>query len=145
MKLNKKIDFNYNNDLGAPLATCVISYNNVFFVGEAKCHPDDMDFASERTGLCIAEARANIKLMTYIRDTTIKPALATLRHLQRNMESSKNYNPKSYEAKMVRGQLRSLEKDLAVANNDIAEEKQYLKEYIQKKDEFYKKMRAKRQ
>lgn len=144
MKVNKKIDFNYS-DFDKPTATCIITYNNVSFVGEAQCHPDDMDFASERTGLCIAEARANIKLMTYVRDTTIKPALAVLRHLQGNMESSKHYNPKSYEAKMVRSQIRQLEKDLATANNDIAEEKKYLKEYIQKKDEFYKKMRAKRQ
>ena len=72
------------------------------FTGVAYCHPDDLDFASERTGLFIAESRAIIKVLIFQRDHEIKPALATLNHLYSNMRTSKYYNPKSYEAKMIR-------------------------------------------
>jgi hypothetical protein len=61
------------------------------------------------------------------------------------MRSSKKYNPKSYEAQMIRSQLRALEKELDTISNDIVEEEKYLNEYIQKKDIFYKKLRAKKQ
>lgn len=46
---------------------------------------------------------------------------------------------------MIRSQLRALEKELDTISNDIVEEEKYLNEYIQKKDIFYKKLRAKKQ
>ena len=124
---------------------CIIKYKGLEFVGEATCHPDDMDFESERTGLCIAEARANIKVLKFKRKFEIIPALQSLRHLYGNMRSSKKYNPKSYEAQMIRSQLRALEKELDTISNDIVEEEKYLNEYIQKKDAFYQRLRAKNQ
>ena len=56
-------------------AVYIITYNGYRFVGEATCHPDDMDFESERVGLTIAEARANIKVLRHMRDCEVKPQL----------------------------------------------------------------------
>jgi hypothetical protein len=46
---------------------------------------------------------------------------------------------------MIYRQLQYLEKELATINTDIADEEKYLKEYIDKKDKFYKRLRAKNQ
>ena len=137
------IEFAFDEELG--YARCLMIYNGQAFEGCAKCHPDDMDMISERTGCCIAEARAYIKVLRFKRDHEIQPKLDILRHLYNNMQTSKYFNSKSYEAKMLRSQIGAIEKELVTVNQDLAEEKKYLKEYIDKKDKFYKRLRARNQ
>lgn len=139
--MNKKVEFHYNEKYGSSYFD--IDYNGIHISANARCHPDDMDFSSERTGLTIAEARATVALLKAKRRYEIEPQLKILKHLYGNMTTSKHFNPKSYEAKMIRSQIRAIEKELATISNDIADEEKYLEEYIQKKDAFYKKMRAK--
>ena len=136
--MNPNIKFEYSNNT----AICTIKYKGYEFIGKAFCHPDDMDYESERTGLCIAEARANIKVMKFKRNCEIKPAVGAMKHLVSNIKMSNKCNEKSNELRLIYSNLNRLEKQLDTINNDIAEEEQYLKEYIQKKDEFYKKLRA---
>lgn len=139
--MDKNVKFEYiDGD-----AICTIQYKNQTFIGKAVCHPDDLDFESERTGLFIAETRAIIQGLRFQRECEIKPALNVLYHLYGNMATSKNFNPKSYEAKMIRSQIKVLENDLAAINADLANERKNLKEYIDKKDILYKKLRAKNQ
>ena len=45
---------------------------------------------------------------------------------------------------MIKKQLKALNADLAEINKVIADEKTYLKNYIDKKDAFYIKLRTKR-
>lgn len=139
--MDKNVKFEYKDGD----AICTIQYKNQIFIGKAVCHPDDLDFESERTGLFIAETRAIIKGLQFQRECEIKPALNILYHLYGNMATSKNFNPKSYEAKMIRSQIKVLENDLAAINADLANERKNLKEYIDKKDILYKKLRAKNQ
>ena len=141
--MNENMIFNYNKETG--IAQCLIKYNGIYCDGEAHCHPDDMDFESERVGLTIAEARANIKVLRFIRDYEIKPQLKILTHLYSNMKTSKSFNPISYEAKMVRSQIRAIEKELATINNGIADEQKFVKDYVAGKDKMYKRLRAKSQ
>ena len=126
-------------------AVYIIEYKGQRFVGEATCHPDDLDMESERVGLTIAEIRASIKVQRFIRDYEVKPQLKILQHLYSNMKTSKYFNPISYEAKMVRSQIRAIEKELAAINNDIADEQKFLKDYLDGKDKLYKRLRAKSQ
>ena len=137
----ENIEYGYVNGS----AVYIITYNGYRFVGEATCHPDDMDFESERVGLTIAETRANIKALRHIRDCEVKPQLKILNHLLSNMRASKSYNPISYEATRLRSQIRAIEKELAAINNDIADEQKFIKDYIDGKDKMYKKLRAKSQ
>lgn len=137
------IEFAFDEKLG--YARCLMIYNGQAFEGGAKCHPDDMDMISERTGCCIAEARAYIKALRFKRDHEIQPKLDVLRHLYNNMQTSKYFNSKSYEAKMLRSQIGAIEKELAAVSQDLTEEKKYLKEYIDKKDKFYQRLRARNQ
>lgn len=55
------IIYNYDPDLKK--ANCIVEKNNIMGMGEAKCHPDDIDICSERTGMYIAENRAMINYL----------------------------------------------------------------------------------
>ena len=126
-------------------ATYVIKYNNQEFKGEAVCHPEDKDFESSRVGLTIAESRANIQVLRHIRENELKPQLKVLNHLYANMKTSTHHNPASYEVRMLRSQIRAVEKELAIINNEINDERQFIKDYIDGKDKMYKRLRDKNQ
>ena len=136
-----KTDYSFSN--GSAIYT--IKYNDYVFTGHALCHPDDKDFESARVGLTIAESRANIEVLRHIRNCELKPQLKILNHLYSNIKTSKYYNSKSYEAKMIRSQIQALEKELTTINNEIADEQKFVKDYINGKEKMYKKLRDKNQ
>lgn len=110
------------------------------FKGEARCHPEDEDYASELTGCTIAEYRAQIEAArTYRNDTRIK--LTALNQLLYSMNQSSNFSPKSYEAKMLYRQIRMMKEDLEIAKHQLAVLKLDLYEYMRDKDELFKKLR----
>lgn len=117
---------------------------NMTFRGEASCHPDDMDMISQLTGLAIAEARAAIAYETHIRDNILKPQLASVKQLYYAMNRSKNFNPKSYENKMLYRHIRNLENDLTIIKESIATIKLELRQYLANKEVFYQKIRKQR-
>ena len=61
------------------------------------------------------------------------------------MRTSTHYNPISYEAGMLRSQIRTIEKELTTINNAIADEQKFIKDYVDGKDKMYKRLRAKSQ
>ena len=141
MSKNYKTEYNY--DHGNSLF--IIYYKDQVFIGEAYCHSDDMDMESERTGLTIAEARAHIKLKKFQKRFEIEPVVNAYRHTLKNIQSSSHHDPKAYESCMLRSQLAHWEDKLAEIIADIADEKKYLKEYIDQKDKLYRKLRARNQ
>ena len=122
-----------------------IIYKDQIFFGKAECHPDDKDMESERTGLTIAEARAYIKMMKFIKKYEIKPKVDILYHLMNNIKSSKYHNSKVYEFRMIRNQYNYWNKKFEEIKTNINDEEKYLKEYIDQKDKLYHKLRAKKQ
>lgn len=138
--MNADISFGYAD---GGHACCIIKYQGMEFVGEATCHPEDKDFESERIGLTIAEARANIKVLQFIRKFEIKPQLKILNHLYTNMKTSTHFTPDSYEAKMLRSQINALKKELEMIENDIKYEKKFVKDYIDGKNKMHQRLRAK--
>lgn len=140
---DKKVNYTYDDIEREAIFT--INYGGATFIGKARCHPEDMDYGNERTGLTIAEARANIKLMKFKRRFEIQPKIDVLNHILANMETSKRYAPKSYEAKSIRSQLRAAQEAYAQLTQDIVDEEKYLQEYIDKKTDFYNRLRAKNQ
>ena len=126
------------------LAICKVYYNNIEFKGTASCHPDDMDMCSKMTGQTIAELRAEIKKLQHIRDNELRPQLKVLNQLYYAMNRSKEYNKKSYESKMLYRRIQFIKNQLTAVKEEINNRKQELKEYIDQKDEFYKKLRANR-
>lgn len=125
-------------------ATYTIYYNNLTFTGRATCHPDDEDMKSQMLGLRIAETRALLAYMRHIRDNELKPQIASLKQLYYSMKHSKQYNPKSYEAKMLYRQINSLEEDLFNLKNEICNIKFHHFRYMREKEELHTLLRAKR-
>ena len=140
---NYKTEYEYNEKTGK--SYFYIERNGITMCGEAKCHPDDTDMMSERTGLTIAEARAYIQMLKAKKKYEIQPKIDVLRHLLTNIQSSKRHDPKAYESCMLRSQLAHWEGQLAEINADITDEEKYLKEYIDQKDKLYRKLRARNQ
>lgn len=132
--MKTKKTFEYENGV----AFCYIEKGDNLFLGSACLHPDDADIASEITGCEIAEARANIDMMQWIKNNEIKPGLKALKHLYSCVSMSSNFNPKSYENRLLRRQIRKFENDLATVNNSIAEEKKFIKDYIAGKEKVRK-------
>lgn len=104
-----------------------------------------MDMMSEKVGCEIACSRALIDSLIYERDCVIKPSLKALRQLYYSMKHSKNFNPKSYEAKMLWSQIRNWEIDLTMVCNMIATERKMLNDYIHTKEALYQNIRKQRQ
>lgn len=124
-------------------ASCLLEEGGKTFIGMAHCHPEDEDFASEKTGCEIAFMRAKIKVLKNIRDE-LKISLKTLKDLYHSMNMSHRFNEKSYENKMLQRKTREINFDLDTTKEIIATEEQKLREYIEKKENFYKKTRLRR-
>ena len=136
------IAFSYNPE--EMVASCIIMYHGMEFVGFAQCHPEDEDFASERTGCTIAELRARLQMLRYMRDGEIKPTLTAFKHTMDCMKTSKHFNPASYEAKMIKNKIKQYERELIDIKNEISYSSDNLKTYIDGKDKVYKKLRQAR-
>lgn len=141
--MSKNYEVQYSYDHGDSLF--VIYYNGESFVGTAHCHDEDKDMESERTGLTIAEARAYIKMLKAKKKYEIQPKIDVLRHLLKNIQSSKRHDPEAYESCMLRSQLAHWENKLEEINTDIADEERSLQDYIKQKDKLYQKLRARNQ
>ena len=120
---------------------CYITYNGMTFYGEAKCHPDDYDMCSDRTGYFIAEARANIAKLRYCRDHEIMPMVKQYRHFYDCVSHSTHFNTDSYEAQAIRREWNRWEKQLLAIKEDIKHEKEYLNLYMTEKEKLYNRIR----
>lgn len=121
----------------AKASMCHILMNGKTIEGFAQCHPDDFPYESELIGLCIAEVRAEVNALREIRDNELIPSIKILTHLQNNMQSSKYYNPKSYEARMLRRQIRIKEAELQAIREEIKTLQEYIRNYIAEKDKLH--------
>lgn len=125
-------------------ALCVIQDEYNTFTGYAQCHENDTDMKSEKTGCEIAYRRARIKYFRHGRDV-LKNKLEALNQLYYSMNKSKQFNSKSYENKMLQRQIRLTKFDLDTIKEMLATEEQSLREYLQKKDNFYNAVRRRRE
>ena len=140
----KEPEFSWDPEEG--VAICVLEdEKGRISIGQAECHEEDSDMMSEKTGCEIAFRRARMEQIRTIRDCDIKPALAALKQLYYSMKHSSQFNPKSYENRTLQRHIRSLEFDLATIKEEIANERQELKDLITEKDNFYKQIRVIRQ
>lgn len=141
--MSKQPYYEWDESLG--VAYCVLTYKDKKFRGEASCHPEDKDLMSRLTGQIIAEYRATIEYLTFIRDFELRPQLQSLNHVFHCMKNSKYFDKKSYEARMLFRHINLLQKDIDTINEEIAITKQNLKEYIERKNKDHELIRKKRQ
>ena len=131
----KNLEFNFDEENGTTI--CVMKYDNRDFMGTAVCAPEDMDYHSKKTGQEIAFNRASVEVLKYDK-FCLTQELKGLKSLYYSIKHSKKYNPKSYEAIMLRHQMNMRENDIAQLKVDIKTTQQYIKNYINQKDKAYK-------
>lgn len=137
-----KKTFTWDPETGC--ATCKIQCHDEIFIGQAKCCDEDRDFLSERTGLNIAELRADIRALKHIKKYIMKPELDSLKQVYHVMTVNKNFNSKSTEARIMRKHIHMKEADLQSINWQIHDTEDFLKEYIRNKDIIHSRIRKKR-
>lgn len=119
---------------------CILTDGENTYVGNASCHPDDIDMSNAKTGHTIALYRAEIKAFRGRRDT-LKTELKILKHLYSTMKDSKQFNPKGYETRMLRRQIKRHETDIEMTTTLITNTQKELKQYLLDKEQFYTKVR----
>ena len=107
------------------------------FTDTAACAEVDREFMSEKTGLTIASQRAKIKYLNHKCQNDLKPRIAALKQYYYSINMSKQFNDKSYEAKMLYRQIEGLEEELAATKTLLAQAKQDLDLYLTQKNSFY--------
>ena len=110
--------------------------------GIAQCADQDRDVISEKTGMHIAEMRAQINLLQNYKNNELHPELKAYKHLLGTMINSKRYNPKSYEAKRLNREIKNVEKAMREINIAIEATKAQLYNYINGKERMYQHIRA---
>ena len=134
------VTYMYNSD---GYTRCDITYKNRVFTGHAYCLAADKDFQSEKTGCFIAERKAFIKKLKFMKSELVA-ALSPLTNFEKTLQICKKYNPNSFEAKKLRKEIYIKRKEIQEIETAIKEEQDYLTYYIQNKDKFYKRQRARR-
>lgn len=133
-----KPSFCFDPDLGSSL--CVLESKTKTYVGTAQCAEEDRDMMSEKTGCEIAYHRAVLNSLIDYRET-LKNELNGLKKYYYSVCQSKQFDKKSYMAKMLNRQILMREDDIATAQDLIHQEKEYLKNYLSDKAILYKKIR----
>ena len=130
----------WNEETGQ--ATFTIDYKNNKFVGAATCCDEDKDYKSEIFGCSLAENRATRKYFAFIRDCEILPELKALKQLYYSMKHSSQFNPKSYEARMLYRQVKQREEDLKIIKfsiQDLRNQERLLKNSLERTKAYKKK------
>lgn len=141
---NCKIDTFFDETQGVSFV-CLTDRHGRIYEGLAQISPNDLDFQSERTGLSTADLRAQINFYKGYIKNELKPQLRALKQLYYSMNRSKNFDKTHYEVKMLNRAIKRIEAEIQETKDFITELTQVLKDYIQQKDDMYKKLRAKRE
>lgn len=121
---------------------CILTHKGKRFVGWAQCHDQDKDFMSERTGCFIAEMRANIKYLQY-KKNNLTHEIKTLERIAGIINNNPKCQGKSYEKILLQSEIRSKNNILSVIKEELNNEQEYLKYYIDNKDKLYNRIREK--
>ena len=131
-------------DLETGEALCVIKDKDKVYYGVAKCHPDDSDMKSEKTGCFIAEQRAKIMMLRSKRDE-LYIELKALKKYYASMIMSKYFDDTSYPIRRLQNHMLKIKRDIIDIKELLQDEQDTLNIYIKEKEKFYQRIRKNRQ
>lgn len=111
---------------------CEINYKNHKFIGSTIVHSDDKDFEYETIGYTIAENRAEVKRLQYVREMT-KVELHTLEHLY---ATSRTF-PETNIYHHLMEQIHNKKKKIKLITECIEDYKDFNCRYITDKDRIW--------
>lgn len=105
----KIIDNFYNDELGLSYVKIRTKYGD--FEGESELHEEDRDIASSFAGCQYAESKAIEKcLKQQVKELRLQ--VKGIQDVLSTLETMKNYNPKSVEARKMRRKIHELNKKI---------------------------------
>ena len=117
----------------------IINYKDKQFIGSAQCCEEDIEYKSEIFGEALAQNRATRQYFAFIRDYEIIPELKSLNQLYYSMKHSTQFNPQSYEAKMLFRQIKQRKEDLKILKfsiQDLRNQEQMLKKSLERTKKY---------
>ncbi len=134
-----KPSFCFDSETGSSI--CILESKTKTYIGTAQCADDDRDMMSEKTGCEIAYHRAVLNSLLDYKET-LKAELSGLKKYYYSVCQSKQYDKKSYMARMLNRQIIMREDDIITVSDLIRQEKEYLKNYLSDKAKLYKRIRS---
>ena len=143
MNLIPNANFAYDEETGVTTCTLQDTKRNTY-VGEARCHPDDVDMKNKMTGSEIAYRRAYIKYLKHMRDTEFVPQLSVLKHMYSCMEQAADFNPKDNNIRLMKRAIDNYSAAVDMIRAAIRDERNDLHTYMTDKAKLYKLIRDRR-
>lgn len=112
---------------------CEINYQNHKFIGSTIIHPEDEDFKYQSVGYTIAETRAEIKRLQYVKEIT-KAELHALEHLNATSRTFPDTN--IYHRLME--QINDKKNKIKLIDECINDYHKFIYTYINEKDKMWK-------
>lgn len=135
--------YNYKWDEENGVAICTITDGDKVYTGKAFCHEDDWDMKSERTGMVIANIRADIHYWVAQREALVAQE-KLLKDLLTSIRSSKKFNNKEYSYYAITQKNKFVKLELERVRLRIEMLRVDLYELINKKEALYQRIRANR-
>lgn len=143
MNLIPNANFAYDEENGITTCTLQDTKHNTY-VGESRCHPDDVDMKNKMTGSEIAYRRAYIKYLKHVRDTEFVPQLSVLKHMYSCMEQAADFNPKDNNIRLMKRAIDNYSAAVDMIRSAIRDERNDLHTYMTDKAKLYKLIRDRR-
>ena len=143
MNLIPNANFAYDEETGVTTCTLQDTKRNTY-IGEARCHPDDVDMKNKMTGSEIAYRRAYIKYLKHVRDTEFVPQLSVLKHMYSCMEQAADFNPKDNNIRLMKRAIDNYSAAVDMVREAIRDERNDLHTYMTDKAKLYKLIRDRR-
>ena len=138
--MRTKTTIDWNKETGEATVTITDLHYNKNFIGKALCCSEDKDMCSRLTGLEIANRRAFI---LYLKEQKKKCMLEyeALKRFQNSVKNCKYYNEEFQIERKLLKELSRYENTILFLKEKISVENKKLKEYIEAKEDLYKKVR----
>jgi len=122
---------------------CILSVDGYNYIGIAKCCPEDKDMQSEKTGQHIAYQRAFIKCLKH-NLFIIKLQKKEIKDFYNSVKDGKEFNINGFVERKLRREIYELNQEIIYFKALIEGNEKSLKDFISQKDNFYQKIRTKR-
>lgn len=130
MKKNKFGKATFYND--GSKYTCKIDYKDHVFIGETTCYPEDEKYKTERTGYNIAECRAEVQRLRFLRDV-VNAELRAMKRLRSTAHIVKGSNVEKH----LNEEIITLTEKVGLIDETIQDIRDGIKCYIEDKDKVY--------
>jgi hypothetical protein len=132
----RKIEFTYASEKNTVTICQIFDKFGKVYVGQAVCHPDDLDMVNRMTGAALAQMRAELSMLRDLRDSEIIPNLKAIKRIYNGL--------KKYKKPLLKKELKGAEFSYSAIRGMIKGKKEEIADFILAKEKFYQGVRRNR-